>query len=539
MSETWFLNASVQAEPLVDRWYAWSHLIPPTTLARNMTQRHFKIMDSYVAAPQVHASAVANPKMLGGPFIDYGGQRVEEIRELRHATESGRKRLVELSDAIDTLSNMLATRAQGGSLEPLYKEVPECLRGYVELTYDLNQQPNFRFFEPLLYRSPFYSSSGQSIMLSVATRDDRPFVLSTPRLDTEGSLHLEIPFADPDVDKIFHLKQVGASRSEVRQLLTSYSSGTKDVEFLMTTRKPNQYPRYEGQGVRWRYYGHACILVETQGLSVLFDPIISYEYDNSIPRYTYADLPDQIDCVVITHNHQDHILFETVLQIRHKVGTFVVPRSSGGNLQDPSLKLTMEMIGCKNVVELDSLQSVSWGPLQVTALPFLGEHADLDIRTKAAFMIEAHGHKLIFAADSCNIEPYVYKHLADIIGPVDALFLGMECEGAPLSWLYGPLLTKKIDRSADQSRRLSGSDYNQAKSIVEYLRCSEVYVYAMGQEPWLTYISSIKYGAESKPIVESDKLLDACQALGIVGERLYGEKEILLKPKGNRGSKQP
>jgi len=38
-------------------------------------------------------------------------------------------------------------------------------------------------------------------------------------------------------------------------------------------------------------------------------------------------------------------------------------------------------------------------------------------------------------------------------------------------------------------------------------RCKEVYVYAMGQEPWLNYITSIKYTSDSLPIVESDKLL--------------------------------
>ena len=43
-------------------------------------------MDSVHRAPQVHANAVKNPKMLGGPFIDYGGKRVDEIRALRDRT---------------------------------------------------------------------------------------------------------------------------------------------------------------------------------------------------------------------------------------------------------------------------------------------------------------------------------------------------------------------------------------------------------------------------------------------------------------------
>jgi hypothetical protein len=59
-----YLKQNVQVEPLIDQWYAWSHLIPPATLARNITERHLKIMDSYITSPQIHANAVKNPKML-------------------------------------------------------------------------------------------------------------------------------------------------------------------------------------------------------------------------------------------------------------------------------------------------------------------------------------------------------------------------------------------------------------------------------------------------------------------------------------------
>jgi hypothetical protein len=110
----------------------------------------------------------------------------------------------------------------------------------------------------------------------------------------------------------------------------------------------------------------------------------------------------------------------------------------------------------------------------------------------------------------------------------------MECNGAPLSWLYGPLLTQRVERSMDESRRLAGSNYEQARLIVDLFHCREVYVYAMGQEPWLNYIMSIKYTAESRPIVESDRLIQSCQERGIIAERLFGEKEILLEKGGHR-----
>jgi hypothetical protein len=51
-----------------------------------------------------------------------------------------------------------------------------------------------------------------------------------------------------------------------------------------------------------------------------------------------------------------------------------------------------------------------------------------------------------------------------------------------------------------------------------------VFVYAMGMEPWLKFISSIEYTAESRPIKESNQVIEYCNSQGMVGQRLFGEK---------------
>jgi hypothetical protein len=107
------------------------------------------------------------------------------------------------------------------------------------------------------------------------------------------------------------------------------------------------------------------------------------------------------------------------------------------------------------------------------------------------------------------------------------VFLGMECDGAPLSWLYGPLLTKELDRAKDFSRKLAGSNFDRGRALVDAFSPLEVYVYAMGLEPWLEFISSIRYTSESNPIVASNKLVEYCRGKGVVSERLFGEKELL------------
>ena len=182
----------------------------------------------------------------------------------------------------------------------------------------------------------------------------------------------------------------------------------------------------------------------------------------------------------------------------------------------------------KNVKEIDELELIEIDGGAIMGLPFLGEHADLNIRSKIAHLLILNGKSMLCAADSNNIEPALYEHLSQAIGEIDILFLGMECDGAPLSWLYGSLLTKPLIRKMDQSRRFDGSDYNKAVGIINQLRPKEVYVYAMGREPWLTFLTSIRYTPESRPIIESNRLIEECRRRGLVAETLYGQKELFL-----------
>lgn len=523
-----YVAPNLVLEPLVDSWYAWTHLISPATAALNIRERHLKIMASYVQNPSIHAAAVKSPKMLGGPFIDYGGKRVEEIKELMESTKSHCADLLELCQYIEELNRLLIQEAKGYAMNNLYSKVPSPLKGLVELYYDLNGNPSFRFLEALLYNTQYYNEELQTIrMFKVENDDSRSFVLSTPSLPNANAINLNIPFASESIDLFFKSCQEALPFGELKNIFPIQPRDERLFESFVQREVPPQYQEYRGEGALTRYFGHACILVETKEINILVDPVISYGYDTDISRYTYSDLPECIDFVLITHNHQDHVLFETLLRIRHKVKKVIVPRSGGGSLQDPSLKLVLEKIGFANVVELGEMESLTFDGCTISGIPFFGEHSDLDVRTKLCYLVNFNKQfKMLFAADSCNIEPNVYREVQQIYGNVDVIFLGMECEGAPLSWLYGPLLMENLDHDKDQSRRLAGCDFDQSRAFIDAFNPKNVFVYAMGMEPWLRYISSIKYTEESKAIIESNKLLDYCNTNGINAERLFGEKVL-------------
>jgi L-ascorbate metabolism protein UlaG (beta-lactamase superfamily) len=523
-----YLKPNVVLEPLVDKWYAWSHLVSPATAAMNIVGRHLTIIDSYLSAPSIHAEAVLNPKMRGGPFMDFNGGRIEEVKALQQNTLEKHHKLIEFSKAVKELDKMLSNEAKGFGLEDVYKKVPEILKGYVELFYDRNNNPGFRFFESLLYNSEYYNKSAQSIALWITNNDERPFCLSTPRLDEPNIVHLEIPFDHPGIDELAKMKRTPQSLGYIKAILGISASQEELFDTFFTDTPPPPYQKYTGDKIRMRYFGHACILVETKDISILVDPLISYYgYHSSVDHFSDVDLPDTIDYVLITHNHQDHILFETLLPLRHKIKNLIVPRTNSGKLEDPDLKLMFTNVGFNNVFALDEMETICFSDAIITGLPFIGEHSDLNILTKSCFIVKIGQFKLLFLADSRIVEPRLYKHIHHQIGNVDVMFIGMECDGAPLTWLYGPLMTKKLPRDMDGSRRLAGSDCEKGLSLVDIFNPKELYVYAMGQEPWCEFISSIKYTSESHPIVQSDKLVNICRNRGMVAERLFGEKELL------------
>ncbi len=522
-----YLKSNVKAEPFVWQWYAWPYLIPPVTAACNIVERHLKIMQSYVQNPQIHSQAVKDPQLLGGPFVDLEGQKIDEVKELINKTKQDCEELIFLNNAFKDLDRTMQAEASGDSLELLYNHIPIPLKGMVELVYDLNNHPSVRLIEPLIYQK-YYSSNYQKIALSETESDYRKFVLSTPRLDQDDEVYLNVPFSDFRLDQLFKMKEKPEKLQDILDLFEIPEAKQNLFQSFFTTTPPliDNNRNYNGEGVRIRYFGHACVLVQTKFESILFDPVISYPFQkNEIPRYTFFDLPEYIDYVVITHNHQDHLMFETLLHLRHKIGNIVFPANHGGAVEDPSIKLILKHIGFSSLIELREMDTIQLKSGEITALPFLGEHSDLNIQSKLSYCVKHNSKQFLFAADSNNLDSSLYDNIFNYLGPIDMLFLGMECDGAPLTWLYGPLLSSPLKRAYDMNRTLSGSNSDKAWKIVQKSNCKAAYVYAMGQEPWLNYVMALKYTQESPQIVESNKFIQMCKNKGIESERLFGKRE--------------
>lgn len=467
-----YLKPDVRVEPLVDRWHARAQLIAPATAAMNLFAAQARILRSYLQAPQIHAAASKNPAMAGGPFVDYATPRVEETRALLARLES-REDLRALYEAIVELDQKLRTKASGFPLAWLYDKVPEALGGAVELVYDREHRASLRLIEPLLYRSGAYDRARQSLMLAAAPSPRSPNFLATPRLDAPGQLHLPIPFDHPGIDDLFAMSLAPRGFADIAARLGVEDPQAPLLRELLSPQAPAAAVRHEGPGASWRHLGRGGILVESGTGSLLLDPVL-----DAGPEV--EALPARIDEVLITRDRPRDLLIETLLRLRHRTARVVVPRSGGGALQDPSLRLLLQSIGFTSVVELGELEDLATPLGRIIGLPFLGGHGDLDVRAKLSYRIETGGHSLVFAAGAGNLAPALYGRLRAALGGVDLLFLALSTDGPPLSWDYGPLFTSPLPRDKDQARRISGTGLAGAKAVVEQLAPKALRVHAEG-----------------------------------------------------------
>lgn len=520
-----YLKPNAVLEPLLWNWHAWAHLMSPLTASMHIKNRHIRVMERFVSSGNVR---VGNQKFEGGPVVQLDVQKIGDVQQLLDKTLSECSGLIALAEAIEDASAK-AYDMKGYSLEALYKDLKPSIRGLVELVYDLNFNAGLRFYEKLAWLD-YYSTQAQSISFSSLTCDKRPFILGTPVVSNDQNVIVSLPFSSHIIDTIQRSSFHGVEAELLKESLCLNDFNFKKIiGFFDTEPTISPSDTYRGDGTRVRYYGHACLLFECNNLTILIDPLISYSYSADLERFTFSDLPERIDYVLITHAHQDHFSIETLLKIKNRVVNIVVPRNNKGDLADPSLKLILAAMGFENIIEVDELDVIALPDGQISTIPFIGEHAELDIQSKIAYCLEIHDTKYFAGADLNNVDTLLYARAFKEAGSVDVMFIGMECDGGPIHWLYGPLITRKYDKLATKTRTLSGSNCEKAISLVNQLKPTHVYVYSMGEEPWLNYIMNIDYSPEALQIVESDKFVRLNKSSGIASCRLYGKHEWFFK----------
>jgi L-ascorbate metabolism protein UlaG (beta-lactamase superfamily) len=525
------LSASTAIEPLVNRWVAWSNVLGPVVSSLHLKNYQTNLLRSYLDSPQYHAEASQDPRLRSGRIVNIPPARAAEVKDFLLNTEAELSDNLRFAESVIAFHNQLSSQADGLSLDSYYEKLPPELRGYVELVYDYYDHPIVRFFEGLLYQSNYYKKQLQSFRIFRQRDDVRPFFMNTPRIPQPEEIHWNVPFESDQVDQLCRLDTIPQELGYIRELLGLPSSAESSLLPLLTTEEIPEYETWNGTEPRIRYVGHACVLIEWNGVTILTDPCLGVSpADVTTERLTYENLPPRIDYVLVTHAHHDHFCVESLLRLRYRIGTLVVPRSNGTFYGDLSLKLCSQAIGFKHVIEIDALESISIPDGEIIGIPFLGEHADLPHGGKTAYAVRAGQQRILFAADSDCLDQEMYRNIRRVLGPIQTVFLGMECVGAPLTWTSGAILPRQPKHSINQSRRYKGCDSNRGLRLLEAVGAERLYVYAMGLEPWMEFLLGLAYTPDATQIKEAQRFLSLAHDAGLESRLLNGSCDIYFDP---------
>lgn len=164
--------------------------------------------------------------------------------------------------------------------------------------------------------------------------------------------------------------------------------------------------RVTGDALRVTYVGHASVLLQTQGVNILTDPIWSARASPfgfagprrvAAPGVRFEDLPP-IDVVLISHNHYDHMDLPTLARLFDAFDPLVLAPLGNDTI------LQGEMPGLR-VKALDWGQGVAFGPqLRFTLEPMQHWSArgvfDRRHALWGAFVVEAPGGPIYFLGDA-------------------------------------------------------------------------------------------------------------------------------------------
>ncbi len=152
------------------------------------------------------------------------------------------------------------------------------------------------------------------------------------------------------------------------------------------------------------WFGHSSYLLQLSGKRILVDPVFCMASPVSLVNrpfigtdiYKPEDMPD-IDYLVITHDHWDHLDYETVRQLKNRIRKVICPLGVGEHFEYWGFDK-------KNLIELDWREDATPDSnFKVHCLParhFSGRGLTSNQTLWASFLIESPSLKVYIGGDS-------------------------------------------------------------------------------------------------------------------------------------------
>ncbi|MBS1574217.1 MAG: MBL fold metallo-hydrolase [Bacteroidetes bacterium] len=183
------------------------------------------------------------------------------------------------------------------------------------------------------------------------------------------------------------------------------------------------------------WFGHSSYLLRINNKNILVDPVLSgyaSPFNFGVKSfagsdvYSVDDLPD-IDILILTHDHYDHLDNRTVLQLKPKVKQVCASLGVGSHLVYWGFDENI-------ITELDWWQGKQFpGSIELTAAParhFSGRSLNRNKTLWSSFVLTAPGYRLYLGGDSGYDSHFTL--IGEKFGPFDIALL--ECGQYNLQW---------------------------------------------------------------------------------------------------------
>jgi L-ascorbate metabolism protein UlaG (beta-lactamase superfamily) len=197
------------------------------------------------------------------------------------------------------------------------------------------------------------------------------------------------------------------------------------------------------------WFGHSSYLIKSNGFNILVDPVLK---GNASPVsfllkpfdgadvYSLDDLPT-IDLVLLTHDHYDHLHYDSIKALASKAKYFVTSLGVGAHLEHWG-------VDAKKITELDWWETKNISPeIEFTATParhFSGRSFKRGQSIWSSFVLKLNGYKLFLGGDS-GYENH-FKEIGQQFGPFDIALL--ECGQYGKDWPYIHMLPEQTAQAA-------------------------------------------------------------------------------------------
>ena len=192
----------------------------------------------------------------------------------------------------------------------------------------------------------------------------------------------------------------------------------------------------DGDTIKFTWFGHSTVLLNLNGKIIITDPVFtkaaspvpffnkSFDFKNN---YSVENLPE-LDVVLISHDHYDHLDYKTIKMLDSKTKKFIVPLGVDAHLLRWGIsKEKIEVADWYDSIKFDSVLSFTSTPSR----HFSGRGTqDRDKTLWCSWVIKSKDHQIFFGGDSGYGKHF--KEIGEKFGPFDLALI--ECGQYNENW---------------------------------------------------------------------------------------------------------